>query len=132
MEELGGAFSAEAAFDAVDCSTLSNGDADVINTTAQLVQGCLNEIKVLATITGERTAITPDAPTLAEIVPGLDTTLWNGLFVPQGTPQEVKDLIAEIAADVIATPAAQEIATTTARWSTGCRRPRQRPAWRRT
>ncbi len=60
MQELGGNFSAEAAFDAVDCSTLANGDADVINTTAQLVLPCLSEIKVLATITGgERTAITP-------------------------------------------------------------------------
>jgi tripartite-type tricarboxylate transporter receptor subunit TctC len=113
MTQLGGTFSAEAAFDAVDCSTLSNGDADVINTTAQLVLGCLDDIKVLATITGERTAITPDAPTLAELVPGLDTTLWNGLFVPAGTPQEVKDLIAEVAQAVIASPAAQEIATTT-------------------
>lgn len=113
MSELGGEFGAEAAFDAVDCSTLSNGDADVINTTAQLVLGCLDDIKILATITGERTSITPDVPTLAELIPGLDTTLWNGLFVPAGTPQEIKDLIADIAADVMATPAAQEIAATT-------------------
>ena len=113
MQALGGEFGAEAAFDAVDCSTLANGDADVINTTAQLVLGCLDDLKILATITGERTAITPDVPTLGEVVPALDTTLWNGLFVPKGTPQEVKDLIAEIAQTVIASPAAQEIATTT-------------------
>ena len=113
MQALGGEFSAEAAFDAVDCSTLANGDADVINTTAQLVLGCLDDIKILATITGTRTAITPDVPTLGELVPELDTTLWNGLFVPAGTPQEVKDLIAEVAQTVIASPAAQEIAATT-------------------
>jgi tripartite-type tricarboxylate transporter receptor subunit TctC len=113
IQTLGGKFSAEAAFDAVDCSTLANGDADVINTTAQLILPCMGEIKVLATITGDRTAITPDAPTLAELVPGLDTTLWNGLFVPKGTPQEVKDKIAAVAQTVIASPAAQEIATTT-------------------
>jgi tripartite-type tricarboxylate transporter receptor subunit TctC len=114
MQELGGTFSAEAAFDAVDCSTLANGDADVINTTAQLVLSCLGEIKVLATITGERTAITPDVATLGEQVPSLaGSSLWNGLFVPKGTPQEVKDKIAAIAQEVVASEAAQEIAKTT-------------------
>lgn len=114
MQELGGTFSAEAAFDAVDCSTLANGDADVINTTAQLILPCLSEIKVLATITGERTAITPDVATLGEQVPALEgSSLWNGLFVPKGTPQEVKDKIAAIAKEVVMSPAAQEIATTT-------------------
>ena len=113
MSDLGGKFSAEAAFDAVDCSTLANGDADVINTTAQLVLSCLGDLKVLATITNERTSITPDVPTLGEVVPGLDVTLWNGLFVPKGTPQEVKDKIASVAATVVASDAAQEIAKTT-------------------
>jgi tripartite-type tricarboxylate transporter receptor subunit TctC len=113
LDGLGGKFSAEAAFDAVDCSTLANGDADVINTTAQLVLPCMGDLKVLATITGERTAITPDVPTLKEIDPELDVTLWNGLFVPKGTPQEVKDKIAAVAAKVVASPEAQEIATTT-------------------
>lgn len=114
MAELGGKFSAEAAFDAVDCSTLANGDADVINTTAQLVLSCLGEIKVLATITGARTLITPDVATLGEQVPALaGASLWNGLFVPKGTPQAVKDKIAGIAAKVVASEAAQEIARTT-------------------
>jgi tripartite-type tricarboxylate transporter receptor subunit TctC len=114
MSELGGTFSAEAAFDAVDCSTLANGDADVINTTAQLVLSCLGDIKVLATITGERTAITPDTPTLGEQVPALEgSSLWNGLFVPKGTPQEVKDKIAAVAQKVVASDPAQEIAKTT-------------------
>lgn len=114
LQELGGNFSAEAAFDAVDCSTLANGDADVINTTAQLVLSCLGDIKVLATITGDRTSITPDVATLGEQVPSLEgSSLWNGLFVPKGTPQEVKDKIAAVAQTVIASEAAQEIAKTT-------------------
>jgi tripartite-type tricarboxylate transporter receptor subunit TctC len=114
LQELGGSFSAEAAFDAVDCSTLANGDADVINTTAQLVLSCLGDIKVLATITGERTSITPDVATLGEQVPALaGASLWNGLFVPKGTPQEVKDKIAAAAQAVVASDAAQEIAKTT-------------------
>lgn len=114
LQELGGKFGAEAAFDALDCSTLANGDADVINTTAQLVLPCLGEIKVLATITGARTAITPDVPTLGEQVPALrGASLWNGLFVPKGTPQEVKDKIAAVAKTVVEGAAAQEIAKTT-------------------
>lgn len=113
IDQLGGAFGAEAAFDEVSCATLSTGDADVINTTAQLVLGCLDELKILATITGERTAISPDAPTLGEVVPGMDSTLWNGLFVPKGTPQDVKDKIASVAERVMASDAAQEIAATT-------------------
>jgi tripartite-type tricarboxylate transporter receptor subunit TctC len=114
MSELGGTFSAEAAFDVVDCSTLANGDADVINTTAQLVLACLGDIKVLATITGERTAVTPDVATLGEQVPALaGSSLWNGLFVPKGTPQEVKDKIAAVAQKVVASEAAQEVAKTT-------------------
>ena len=93
---------------------MANGDADVINTTAQLVLPCLNEIKVLATITGERTAVTADVATLGEQVPALaGASLWNGLFVPKGTPQEVKDKIAAAAQAVIASDAAQEIAKTT-------------------
>ncbi len=114
LQELGGTFGAEAAFDALDCSTLANGDADVINTTAQLVLPCLGEIKILATITGDRTAITPDVPTLGEQVPALlGASLWNGLFVPKGTPQEVKDKIAAVAKTVVEGAAAQEIAKTT-------------------
>lgn len=113
MQDLGGEFGAEAAFDAVDCSTLSNGDADVINTTTQLVKPCMDDIKVLATITAERTSLTPDTPYLAEILPELDATLWNGLFVPKGTPQEVKDKIAEVAQKVINGPKAQEISENT-------------------
>jgi len=112
-QTLGGKFGAEAAFDALDCSTLANGDADVINTTAQLVLPCLGDIKILATITGNRMSITPDAPTLAELVPALDSILWNGLFVPKGPPQAVKDKIATAAQAVVASAAAQEIATTT-------------------
>lgn len=113
MNKLGGKFGAEAAFDVVDCSTLATGDADVINTTAQLVLSCMDDITVLATVTGARTALTPDVPTLAEIAPDLNLSLWNGLFVPKGTPQDVKDKIAAIAQTVIASDAAQDIAKST-------------------
>ena len=99
--ELGFEFGSEAAFDALDCNTLASGDADVINTTVQLVLPCLEDITPLASITGERIPVLPDTPTMAEQVPGLDISLWNGLFVPKGTPQAVKDKLAAVAERVV-------------------------------
>lgn len=43
----------DAAFDALDCNTLASGDADVINTTLQLILPCLDQVKVLVSITDE-------------------------------------------------------------------------------
>jgi tripartite-type tricarboxylate transporter receptor subunit TctC len=113
LQELGGKFSAEAAFDMVDCATLTNGDADVINTTAQLVLPCLKDLNVIATITSERTSVTPDVATMGEQVPAASASLWNGLFVPKGTPQEVKDKLAAAAMKMVASDKAKEVAKTT-------------------
>ena len=52
----------DAAFDALDCNTLASGDADVINTTLQLILPCLDDVKVLVSITDERIPLVPDAP----------------------------------------------------------------------
>lgn len=111
--ELGFEFGSEAAFDALDCNTLASGDADVINTTVQLVLPCLDEIKPLASITGERIPVLPDTPTMAEQVPGLDISLWNGLFVPKGTPQAVKDKLAAVAERVVMSDKAQKLSQET-------------------
>ena len=111
--ELGFEFGSEAAFDALDCNTLASGDADVINTTVQLVLPCLDEIKPLASITGERIPILPDTPTMAEQVPGLDIALWNGLFVPKGTPQAVKDKLAAVAERVVTSNKARKLSEET-------------------
>ena len=111
--ELGFEFGSEAAFDMLDCNSLASGDADVINTTVQLVLPCLEEIKPLASITGERIPVLPDTPTMAEQVPGLDISLWNGLFVPKGTPQAVKDKLAAVAERVVTGEKAQKLSQET-------------------
>lgn len=121
MEDLGGAFASEAAFDALDCSTLASGDVDVINTTIQLVLPCLDEVKVLANLGGERLSLTPDVPTLAE-QGGIDVSLWNGLFVRKDTPQAARDVIAAAAVAALESDAALELAETTGAsvyWETG-------------
>jgi tripartite-type tricarboxylate transporter receptor subunit TctC len=113
LQQLGGKFSAEAAFDMVDCSTLTNGDADVINTTAQLVLPCLNDLNIIATITSERTSVTRDVATMGEQVPEASASLWNGLFVPKGTPQDVKDKLEAAAKKMVESQKAREVAETT-------------------
>ena len=103
----------EAAFDVLDCNTLASGDADVINTTLQLVLPCLDSIKVLASITDERISLTPDAPTVGELNSDLNLALWNGLFVHKDTPQDVRDKIIAVASKTVASERAQALAKET-------------------
>lgn len=112
-KQLGFAFGSDAAFDMLDCGTLKNGDVDVMNTTMATVLSCLDEVKVIAAYTDAPLSIMPDGKLLSEQVPGLNITLWNGLFVPKGTPQEVKDRIAAIAEKAVMSQAAQDIAKAT-------------------
>lgn len=111
--QLGFDFSSEAAFDALDCNTLASGDADVISTTAQAVFPCLDDLKLLATATNERVSIMPDVPTMGEIVPELDFSTWNGLFVHKDTPEDVRAKIAEVAIKALNSDAAKEVAQNT-------------------
>ena len=106
-------WASDAAFDALDCNTLASGDADIINTTLQLVLPCLDDIKVLASITDERIPTIPDTPTLKEIDPTLDISLWNGLFVHKDTPADVRDKIIAVAKETVMSERAQKVAEDT-------------------
>lgn len=104
-KKLGFKFASDSAFDALDCSALANGDADVINTTTQQILPCLDskDVKVLTSFTFQRLSILPDVPTLNEVA-GISQTLWNGLFVKKGTPQPIIDKIAAIAEAALQSP----------------------------
>ena len=106
-------FASDAAFDMLDCNTLASGDADVINTTLALLLPCLDSVTVLASITGSRISLTPNAPTVMEIEPSLTSNLWNGLFVHKDTPQDVRDKIIAVASKTVMSDRAQEVATNT-------------------
>ncbi|MGI9368222.1 MAG: tripartite tricarboxylate transporter substrate binding protein [Ruegeria sp.] len=108
-KEMGFSYASDAPFDALDCNTLASGDVDVINTTLQLILPCLDSVKVLASIGAERISLTPDTPTVAELAPDLNVSLWNGLFVHKDTPQEARDKIIEVAKDTIMSDRAQKI-----------------------
>lgn len=110
---LGFEWGSDAAFDMLDCNTLASGDADVINTTIQLILPCLDKVKILASITNERISMAPNAPTMGEIVPDLNISLWNGLFVKQGTSDEVKATLIASAKKTMATDRAKKVAADT-------------------
>ena len=103
----------DAAFDMLDCNSLASGDADVINTTLQLVLPCLDTVKVLASVTSERISLTPDAPTMGEVNAELGLALWNGLFVHKDTPQDVRDKIIAVAEQTVGSERAQNLARET-------------------
>ncbi len=111
--KMGFEYSSDAAFDALDCNTLASGDVDVINTTLQLVLPCLDKVKVLASVTGERISITPNTPTVAEIDPDLDIALWNGLFVHKDVPAIARSKIRKVAMRVMQSDKAQKLARET-------------------
>ncbi|MGI9295823.1 MAG: tripartite tricarboxylate transporter substrate-binding protein [Pseudomonadales bacterium] len=112
-KEMGFAFASDAAFDALDCNSLASGDVDVINTTIQQIFPCLDSVKVLASIGTERIPLTPDAPTVAELAPELNVSLWNGLFVHKDTPQDVRDKIIAVTKETVMSERAQELAAET-------------------
>ena len=101
----------EAAFDALDCNTLASGDADVINTTLQLVLPCLDDIKILASVTDE--PVLDGVPTMGDLDPALGLALWNGLFVLKDTPADVREKIVAVAKDTVMSERAQQVAKDT-------------------
>ncbi len=107
------AYASDAPFDALDCNTLASGDVDVINTTLQLILPCLDKVKVLASIGGQRIPLIPETPTVAEIAPDLGLSLWNGLFVHKDTPADVREKIIAVAEKTMASERAQKLAADT-------------------
>jgi len=49
----------------------------------------------------------PDVPTVAQTVPGFESSTWYGLFAPAGTPKAVVDLLNAKANAALHTPPAE-------------------------
>ena len=61
------------------------------NTAERILAG---EVKAYAVTTPERIEALPDVPTTAEEgVDDVEVTVWHGLYVPAGTPQEIVDAL---------------------------------------
>ncbi len=91
--------------------------ADVMAGGTQMYLGTLvtvmtyvqsKRLRLIATGGSKRNPTVPDIPTIAETVPGFESSLWWGLFAPPKTPA---DIIARFHAEtmnVISTPAFQD------------------------
>lgn len=112
-EQKGFAFASEAAFDILDCNSLASGDVDVMNTTLQLVLPCLDKVKVLASVGESRISLTPDTPTVSELAPELNLSLWNGLFVHKDTPADVREKIISVAQKTVTSERAMKLSKET-------------------
>ena len=60
---------------------------DAVTTMSALAKG--GQVRALGTTGLTRSELTPDLPTIAEIVPGYEATIWLGVMAPKGTPKEV-------------------------------------------
>jgi len=66
-------------------------------------------VKVIGSTTAKRTAQTPDWPTAQELgVPGVDASIWVGLFAPRGTPALIVNRLYKASADALQLPEVRE------------------------
>jgi tripartite-type tricarboxylate transporter receptor subunit TctC len=65
-----------------------------------------NRVRGLAVTTAQRSTMLPQLPTLSEAgVPGYDSSAWNGIYAPAGTPDSAIRPIAAAAATAVRDPA---------------------------
>lgn len=63
------------------------------------------KLRPLAVTTKSRIAKLPDVPAIAEVLPGFEIVLWNGVFVPTGTPKEIVQKLSNAVQTVLQDPA---------------------------
>ena len=51
------------------------------------------KLRPLAVTTSMRSEVLPDIPTMADFVPGYESSAWYGVAVPKGTPPEIIDML---------------------------------------
>src|SRR5260370_36354753 len=69
---------------------------------APLVQA--GKLKGLAVSGQRRSRLLPDLPAIADVYPGYEVTIWQGLFAPVGTPPAIVAQLREEANAVLAPP----------------------------
>jgi tripartite-type tricarboxylate transporter receptor subunit TctC len=66
-------------------------------------------VKVIGITTAKRTAQAPDWPTAQEGgIPGVDASIWVGLFAPKGTPKAIVDRVYKVSAEMLKYPDVKE------------------------
>ncbi len=73
------------------------------NTISQIKAG---KVKVYGVTTKSRVSVLPDVPTLHEAgLPGFEVSVWQGLYVPKGTPKPIIDTLVKALQTALADPA---------------------------
>lgn len=62
------------------------------------------KLRPLGVTTKSRIAKFPNMPAIAEVLPGFEIVLWNGIFVPAGTPKEVIQKLSNAVQSVLQDP----------------------------
>jgi tripartite-type tricarboxylate transporter receptor subunit TctC len=60
-----------------------------MSSSIEYVRG--GKLRALAVTTATRSPVLPDIPTVAEFVPGYESSFWTGVGTPKNTPAEVVD-----------------------------------------
>jgi tripartite-type tricarboxylate transporter receptor subunit TctC len=83
------------------------GQIDIIvdqtSNSMQQIRG--GTIRAYAVTDTKRVSAAPDIPTVEEAgLPGFDMTLWNGLWMPKGTPKEIIKTLSAAVMEAMADP----------------------------
>ncbi len=63
------------------------------------------KLRPLGVTTKSRIAKLPDVPAIDEVLPGFEIVLWNGIFVPAGTPKDIVQKLSTAVQSVLQDPA---------------------------
>lgn len=69
------------------------------------------KLRALAVTTKERSSRLPNLPAVAEVLPGYEITLWNGVLVPKSTPPEIVTKLAAATQKAAADPVVRKTLT---------------------
>jgi tripartite-type tricarboxylate transporter receptor subunit TctC len=95
-------------------SDLMSGVADLYFGNASALLPLINSdnIRLIAVSTPQRLPAVPDLPTIAETVPGFESSSWNGFLAPAGTPEPIIDALRNEVAAFVRTPEISQRLTT--------------------
>ena len=79
---------------------------DSIPTMAPLINAGM--VRALGTSGTTPSPILPGVPTIAETVPGFQSTLWIGFMAPKDTPRPIVDLLSRTITEILSRPAIKE------------------------
>jgi tripartite-type tricarboxylate transporter receptor subunit TctC len=74
------------------------------------------QLRGLAVSSRKRATDLPDLPSISEFYPNYESTIWQGLFAPAGTPQDIIDRLRKEVSAILET---KEFADTLAKTGSG-------------